>query len=324
MEQLSLIRKPIETELSKYKQLFDSSLQSSTPMLTDVLSHIRNRRGKMMRPILVLLAARNWGRVTDGSYESAVSLELLHTASLVHDDIVDESDERRGQPSVNAVYNNKVAVLVGDYMLSTSLLHAANTLDSRVVRTVSDLGIALSSGEILQLSNVQNPDFSYDVYYDIIRHKTAALFAACSKIGAITSGASDDDVEKARLFGETVGICFQIRDDIFDYFDDSNIGKPTGNDMREGKLTLPVLYALNSTGNAEIQAIARRVKQHDVTADEVARLVEFTKQNGGIEYAEKMMEEFRQKALELLSDSPEGEIKDALLAYIEYVVKRNM
>lgn len=324
MEGLTIIRKPIEKELEHYKQLFDSSLQSDTPMLTDVLAHIRNRRGKMMRPILVLLSARNWGSVSSASFESAVSLELLHTASLVHDDVVDESDERRGQASVNAVYNSKVAVLVGDYLLSTSLLHASNTLDTRVVRAVSDLGIDLSSGEILQLSNVQNLDFSEEVYYDIIRHKTAALFAACSKIGALTSGASDESVEKARLFGETVGICFQIRDDIFDYFDDSNIGKPTGNDMNEGKLTLPVLYALNSTQNVEMQKLARKVKQHDVTPAEIALLVQFTKDNGGIQYAERMMEQYRQKAISLLDDSKDGDIKQSLLAYLDYVVERKI
>jgi octaprenyl-diphosphate synthase len=252
-------------------------------------------------------------------------LELLHTASLVHDDVVDESLERRGQASVNASYDNKVAVLVGDYILSTALLYVSKTHSEIIVRYLSELGRTLSNGEILQLSNIQNQEISEEVYYQIIKRKTAALFEACSAIGAESAGASEKEVEAAKKFGQNLGIIFQIRDDIFDYYDSKEIGKPTGNDMIEGKLTLPVIYALNSTKNADMIQLARKVKNRTVSPKEIASLVEFTKANGGIEYADKRMWDFHKECIDFLDlYVKDNEIKTALRAYLDFVIERNV
>lgn len=322
MDSISLIKSPISVELDSFKHLFETTLSSSNPLLNSVLQHIGQKSGKMMRPMLVLLMAKLNGEVCQTTLHAAVSLELLHNASLVHDDVVDESTERRGQQSVCATFNNKVAVLAGDYLLATSLVQVERTRSLPIIDVVSRLGQELSEGELLQLSNVNDIRFSEDVYYEVIRQKTATLFAACTKAGALSVGASDEKVDLAYRFGEYIGLCFQIRDDIFDYYESREIGKPTGNDMREGKLTLPVLYALNSTGNAEAAELAVKVKKGTATVDEIGRLVDFTKQNGGIEYAERVMRDYRTKALELLSGVPDTDVKRALVAYLDYVVER--
>ena len=324
MSQLSLIKKPIEGYLDDFIKLFNDSLSHTDGLLSQVLEHIRSRGGKRMRPMLILLIAKNYGGISSVTQHSAVGLELLHTASLVHDDVVDESKERRGQASVNAEYNNKVAVLVGDYVLSTALLNVALTNNTHIVQSLAELGRTLSNGEILQLSNIQNSEFSEEVYYEVIKMKTAALFEACCEIGAMSANATEEDLEKAKTFGRNLGIIFQIRDDIFDYYDSKEIGKPTGNDMTEGKLTLPVLYALNSTEDEEMKAIARKVKSRDVSQEEISRLVAFTKANGGIEYAEQKMLELRSQCLQFIdAESVTEEIRIALTAYIDYVIQRN-
>ncbi|WP_455614636.1 polyprenyl synthetase family protein [Bacteroides congonensis] len=322
MDSISLIRTPIEAELADFKNLFDSSLSSSNALLDSVVSHIRQRNGKMMRPILVLLVARLYGAVRPSTLHAAVSLELLHTASLVHDDVVDESTERRGQLSVNAIFNNKVAVLTGDYLLATSLVHAEQTHSHPIIQLVSSLGQDLADGELLQLSNVSNRSFSESVYFDVIRKKTAALFAACTKAAAFSVGVGEEEAEFASLLGEYIGICFQIKDDIFDYFDSKEIGKPTGNDMLEGKLTLPALYVLNKTKDSAMLEIAIRVKEGTATPDEIARLIGFIKENGGIEYAVHTMNLYKQKAFGLLASLPDSDVCVALRAYLDYVVDR--
>ena len=324
MDYLSTIKQPIEHDLNEFIALFEQSLTHQDGMLSSALSHIRKRGGKRMRPILMLLMAKNYGAVSNVTQHSAVGLELLHTASLVHDDVVDESGERRGQASVNATYNNKVAVLVGDYILSTALLHVSFTGNQRIVQELSELGRTLAAGEILQLSNIQNQDLSEEVYYQVIKQKTAALFQSCAAIGALSAGATDEQVQKAGEFGKNLGIMFQIRDDIFDYFDSKEIGKPTGNDMTEGKLTLPVLYALNTTSFDSMLTLARKVKAGTINPDEIAVLVEFTKQQGGIEYAEQKMAEFSQLCKNYIDENvKEKAIRDALTAYVDYVVHRN-
>lgn len=328
MDYLSTIKQPIEAELTGFIELFNSSLSHEDGMLGSALEHIRKRAGKRMRPMLILLMAKNFGQVTEVTQHAALGLELLHTASLVHDDVVDESRERRGQASVNATYDNKVAVLVGDYILSTALLHVAHTGSQQIVAYLAELGRTLSNGEILQLTNIGRKDISEDVYYDVIKQKTAALFEACCAMGALSAGASDDDIVKAKKFGQNLGVIFQIRDDIFDYYDSPQIGKPTGNDMAEGKLTLPVIYALNSTRDEAMTALAFKVKDHAATQDEIARLVAFAKEKGGIDYAERRMEELHAEAVALLDsiskdDSPEKQaVKRALLAYLDFVIKR--
>ena len=323
MDHLELITKPIKAELQVFTDRFNETLSHEDHLLGDVLSHIRKRGGKRMRPILMMLIAKAYGLVSDVTQNSAIGLELLHTASLVHDDVVDESDERRGQASVNASYNNKVAVLVGDYMLSTALLHVSYTNNQLIVQTLSNLGRTLASGEILQLQNIRNEDISEEVYFDVIRQKTAVLFAACASIGALSAGASQEEVEKARQFGNDLGVMFQIRDDIFDYYDSKEIGKPTGNDMAEGKLTLPVIYALQHAPYESMITLAKKVKAGTINSDEIAVLVEYTKQQGGIEYAEQVMEEYHQKALEyIVSSVSDEQLADALKAYLNYVIQR--
>ena len=323
MDYLSLIRKPIEGDLGDFNALFDHSLSHTDGMLSQALAHIRQKTGKRMRPMLILLMARNYGAVTDSTLNAAVGLELLHTASLVHDDVVDESGERRGQASLNATYNNKVAVLVGDYLLSTALLLVAYTGNKQIVQYLAELGRTLASGEILQLSNIRSQGISEDVYYQVIRQKTAALFEACCAIGALSAGAAEAGIVAAKEFGCNLGMIFQIRDDIFDYFESADIGKPTGNDMAEGKLTLPVIYALNTVGDEAMFALARKVKEGTVTADEIAVLVDFTKKNGGIEYARRRMDELRMQCDAFIRGSVgDREIGDALTAYVDFVIRR--
>lgn len=303
MDSLSLIRRPIEREFTQFVEMFNAAMSHDDGLLGNALTHIRQRGGKRMRPLLTLLIAKNYGEVSDVTLNAAIGLELLHTASLVHDDVVDESAERRGQASVNASFNNKVAVLVGDYILSTALLHVSMTGNQRIVENLSQLGRTLAAGEILQLSNIKNPDFSEQVYYDVIHKKTASLFESCATLGSLSAGASEAEVEQARRFGETLGMMFQIRDDIFDYYDSREIGKPTGNDMTEGKLTLPVLYALRTAPYAAMINLAKKVKAGSINTDEIAVLVEYTKQQGGIEYAEQRMQDFYDKSMVFIDES---------------------
>lgn len=319
---LTLIRRPIEAELAQYNALFDEVLTHKEPFMNQALSYIRGRKGKMMRPILVMLLAKELGAVSVSTLRSAATLELLHTSSLIHDDVVDESNERRGQASVHAVYDNKIAVLLGDYILAKTLHQAALTGKVEIVETVSNLGATLSEGEIFQLANVDTDYISEEAYYRIIKGKTAALFAACGALAALSMDADAEYVERARKFGEIVGICFQIRDDIFDYFDDSKIGKPRGNDMLEGKLTLPVIYAVNSTENADAKEWAMKVKTHKANAEEIASLIEFAKANGGIEYAERAMDRLRAEALALIKDFQNEDVKGSLQLYIDFVIGR--
>lgn len=325
MDYLSVIKQPVQAELADFIELFNRSLTHEDGMLGSALEHIRRRAGKRMRPMLILLMAKSYGHVTDVTQNAAVGLELLHTASLVHDDVVDESGERRGQASVNATYDNKVAVLVGDYILSTALLHVSFTHSEDIVRYLAELGRTLSDGEILQLSNIGRREISEEVYYEVIRQKTAALFEACAGIGVLSAGATGDDFEKARTFGRNLGIIFQIRDDIFDYYDSPEIGKPTGNDMLEGKLTLPAIYAVKNGGDKAMLELAYKVKEQSVTQEEIDTLVEYTKSHGGIEYAEQRMEELRLKCMEYIENAvKDEEIKRALTAYLDFVIQRTV
>ena len=324
MDTLSLIKQPIETELVNFIDLFNHALNHEDGLLQVVLNHIKQRAGKRMRPILILLMAKNFGKVSRVTQHAAVGLELLHTASLVHDDVVDEAAERRGQASVNADYDNKVAVLVGDYVLSTALLHVSYTHSEMIVRRLAELGRTLSDGEILQLANIQNKEVTEEVYYKIIERKTAALFETCAAIGAESAGATEEQVEAARLFGKNLGIVFQIRDDIFDYYDSEvEIGKPTGNDFAEGKLTLPIIYALNATQDEDMMRLVHKVKAHNVTHEEVETLVRFAKENGGIEYAERRMWDFHAEAQRFIDQYVIDEnIRTSLQTYLDYVIKR--
>ena len=323
MDNLSIIKRPITGDLNDFSKLFSDALSHSNGLLASVLEHIKKRTGKQMRPILILLIAKNYGKISYVTQHSAVGLELLHTASLVHDDVVDESAERRGKKSVNAQYNNKVAVLVGDYLLSTALLNVSLTHNNLIVQNLAELGRTLAKGEILQLTNIDNRDLSEDVYYQVIEQKTAALFESCCAIGALSANASPEQIELAKKFGHNLGIIFQIKDDIFDYYDSDEIGKPTGNDMAEGKLTLPAIYALNSTANETMLNIARKVKDGNVSQDEIKQLVDFTKEYGGIDYAEKVMSQFHNECNKYIFDNvSDPQIQESLFKYVEFVIQR--
>jgi len=322
MDYLSLITTPIEEELRDLRKILDKSFENSSPALQKVLSYIHARNGKMMRPILVLLVSKSFHTVNYSTLNSAATIELLHTASLVHDDVVDESLERRGQASANAIYNNKVSILIGDYLLSTSLQHASHTSDIRIISKVSELGKTLASGEIIQLSAVNEQRISEEIYFEIISKKTAILFATCAEIGAISAGAPENLIDTARLFGHYLGICFQIKDDIFDYFTNADIGKPTGNDMIEGKLTLPAIHVLNSYNDKEMLAIAYNIKALKASHEEIQKLVQYVIEKGGIDYAVEVMNDYYSRAKELIDYFPNETIRPALTAYLDYVINR--
>lgn len=323
MSRLEQIKEPIQAEFEVFKQKFDASLQSSNPLLGEVINFIKQRRGKMMRPMLTLLMAKLCGKIEESTYYAAISLELLHTASLVHDDVVDESDKRRGQASVNALYDNKVSVLVGDFLLATSLTNAALTDNISLVKLVSCLGQKLSEGEIIQLSNTNASDFSEDVYFDVIKKKTAALFSTAAEAGVRSVESCDETAEKAYRFGELIGIAFQIKDDIFDYNPSDSLGKPSGNDMKEGKLTLPALYVLNAFDEESMKNLALKIRSLEATNEEITLFIDYVKRNGGIEYATQVMIDYRNKALALLPQTASPDLKEALTSYIDYVIERS-
>jgi octaprenyl-diphosphate synthase len=320
MNQIEIIKQPILDELKELHVVMDQAFDASNPLLSAVLDYIKKRRGKMMRPVLMLLIAKSFGPVQRGTYLAASTLELLHNASLVHDDVVDESDERRGQPSVKAIYNNKVSILVGDYLVAVALQQSIPV--PGVVETLAQLSRDLSEGEILQLMNISKEELTEESYMEVIRKKTAELFAACARLAASTAGASAEEVEKFRRFGEKLGICFQIKDDIFDYYHDERIGKPTGNDLREGKITLPLLHVLLTEHNEQAWALVPKVKAQLATSEEIEWLIAYTKERGGITYAEEVMAHFRAEALALLSGIRDEAVRRALETFLTYVIER--
>ncbi len=323
MSQTDTIIQPITAELADFREHFTRVLSHDDTLLGQVLAFIRQRQGKLMRPVLVLLTAKAVGQVINTTHHAAMTLELLHTASLVHDDVVDDSHQRRGQAAVHTVFDNKSAVLVGDYLLSLALEESAFTGSTDIVGIIARLGKTLSQGEILQLDNVRRTDFCEDTYYRIISEKTATLFEACTLLGALSSGADEAYREPLRRLGHLIGMSFQIRDDIFDYFAD-DVGKPTGNDLQEGKITLPLIFALNKTQDQDMRRVALRVREGEATAEEVASLVQFAKDNGGIDYAEQRMQALAQEAHSIIDSLPKSEAQGALHLYLDYVLQRKL
>lgn len=323
MDQLEFIRKPIEADLERYLQLFEQDFKHQNPLLQLALQHILKRQGKRLRPILTLLAARCFGEVEDAVLHASVSLELLHTASLVHDDIVDESDMRRGQASVNSLLTPQAAVLVGDYLLSKALQHSATTHNLDVVAKISNIGEQLSDGELLQLYALDSDRVEESVYYDVIRRKTASLFSAAAQLGALLGGATDEQMQALRLFGEYLGIAFQIRDDMLDYTSTDAIGKPAGNDMVEGKLTLPAIFAINQSKDDKVLQLALKVRRTEASKEEIAELVNYTVSHGGLDYAAEQMNRLVAQAIEQLDALPDSEFVNSLRMFAELVAKRN-
>ncbi|CAK7048320.1 MAG: Octaprenyl diphosphate synthase [Parabacteroides sp.] len=323
MDNRRKIEEAVSEEFQRFNNEFDASLRSETRRLQAAIDQILNATGKHVRPLLVLLTAKMCGQVTDDTINSAVLLELLHTATLIHDDVIDETKQRRGLPSLNAIFDNRISVLVGDYVLSTALIRSIRTGNLRIIGIVSNLGRDLSEGEIKQLETAEESILDEACYMQVIRKKTAMLLSACTEIGAISSGASDELIDKCREFGEYLGFAFQIKDDIFDYFKEANIGKPTGNDIREGKITLPLLFALRKGRREEVDRYLQIINEKDFSIENIDALIDFAKANGGIEYAEKRMEEYHDKAMEVLRALPSSEAQEALLLLADYIVKRN-
>lgn len=321
MNERKIIEEPVAEEFKRFNEDFADSLRSETARLQSAIDTILNSTGKHVRPLLVLLTAKACGRVTDNTINAAVLLELLHTATLIHDDVIDETKQRRGVSSLNAIFDNRISVLVGDYVLSTALIRSIRTGDLRVIGIVSGLGRDLSEGEIKQLETAEESILDEACYMQVIRKKTAALLSACCEIGAITAGAGTELIGLAREFGEYLGYAFQIKDDIFDYFKEANIGKPTGNDIREGKVTLPLLYALRK-GGAEATPYLQMILAKDFSPENIEALIAFAKAKGGIDYAEKRMRDFRQKAVEVLERFPASPAREALLGLADYIILR--
>lgn len=323
---LEEIRRPIGEDIVRFNEMLTASMQTGNQLLNTALGHISGRRGKQMRPILVLLAASGATSAatpaTDAVMHAAMAMELLHTASLVHDDIVDESDRRRGQQSINSLMDNKAAVLVGDFLLSKAIDHAVACGNMRVVQLIAEVGTMLADGELLQLSCVDSPDIEESAYYEVVRKKTASLFSACAEMGALLAAPADAGyVYTMKRFGMLLGICFQLRDDIFDFERTHDIGKPVGSDMKEGKLTLPVIYAANKS--PEAAALAMKVRHMEATEAEIARLVDITEETGGIAYAHAAMRDFSQMASGLLDEVPGRNVAMAMQQYLDFVAKRD-
>ena len=323
MDQLSHIRKPIEEDLERYQVLYEKDFTHTNPLLQIALQHIRKRQGKRLRPIVVMLAARCFGPVNEAVLHAAVGLELVHTASLVHDDIVDESDMRRGQASVNTLMSNQAAVLVGDYILARSLYHGAKTRCLEAVNILSAATEQLSDGELLQMYNLDSDRVEEEVYYDIIRRKTAVLFSTSAQIGALLAGAGKEGQEALRLYGEYLGIAFQIRDDMLDYEGGDALGKPTGNDMKEGKLTLPVIYAVNKGALPQMRELALKVRRGEASSQDIQGLVDFTLEQGGLQYAAQEMERYAAMAIQQLASLPDSQFTASLCSLARLAVQRN-
>lgn len=322
MNDRSKIEEPVAVEFKRFNDEFAASLRSETNRLQSAIDQILNASGKHVRPLLVLLAAKACGQVTEHTINSAVLLELLHTATLIHDDVIDETKQRRGIPSLNAIFDNRISVLVGDYVLSTALIRSIQTGNLQIIGIVSNLGRDLSEGEIKQLETAEESILDEACYMQVIRKKTALLLSACAEIGAISAGATPELTAICREFGEYLGYCFQIKDDIFDYFKDANIGKPTGNDIREGKITLPLLYALKAGGREEAADCLEIIHQKDFSSENIDRLIQFAKANGGIEYAEQRMREYHDKAVRVLNTLPESSAREGLLLLSDFIIER--
>ncbi|MNJ86309.1 All-trans-nonaprenyl-diphosphate synthase (geranyl-diphosphate specific) [compost metagenome] len=313
---------PIEAEMKLFEVRFHESMKSKVPLLDKITHYIIRRKGKQMRPMFLFLTAKMLGEINEKTYQSASLVELLHTATLVHDDVVDDANERRGFFSVNALWKNKIAVLVGDYMLSRVLLHSLENDNVRALQIVARAVREMSEGELLQIEKARKLDITEEVYFDVIRQKTASLIATVCE-SAAASVDREDMADRMRRFGELVGLAFQVKDDIFDYGTPGNIGKPTGNDIRERKMTLPLIYALRHSDKSVRKELMNIVKNHNEEKKYVQRAIQLVVDGGGIEYAHKRMIELKTEALELLTDIPDSESKRALIGLVEYTVTRD-
>ena len=325
MKQIQKIKQPILKEMELFEEKFKESMVSQAPLLNRITYYIVRRKGKQMRPMFVFLVAKmvSDGNFDERTYRGASIVELIHTATLVHDDVVDDSNSRRGFFSINALWKNKIAVLVGDYLLSKGLLLSIDNDDFDLLKLISIAVREMSEGELLQIEKARKLDITEEVYFEIIRKKTATLIAACCGIGSASVGSDEETIQKMRQFGEYIGIAFQIKDDLFDYTDDK-IGKPTGIDVKEKKMTLPLIYTLNHCSKKEKNWIINSVKKYNKDKKRVKEIIAFVKANGGIEYTQQKMHEYKNKAIEILNGFPDSEYKSSLLTMIDYVVERKI
>ena len=323
MNIISQIKQPILQEMELFEKKFYESMSSKVALLNRITYYIVNRKGKQMRPMFVFLTAKmlSGGTIHERTYRGACVIELIHTATLVHDDVVDDSNRRRGFFSINALWKNKIAVLVGDYLLSKGLLLSIDHGDFDLLRIISVAVREMSEGELLQIEKARRLDITEDVYYEIIRQKTATLIAACCALGAKSVSDDEVQVENMRKFGELIGMAFQIKDDLFDYTDDA-IGKPTGIDIKEQKMTLPLIYALNHCSDKEKSWCINSIKNHNKNKKRVKEVIQFVKDKNGLAYAEQKMMQFQQEALLLIKDYPESVYKDSLILMVNYVMER--
>jgi octaprenyl-diphosphate synthase len=316
------IRHPIEKEMEEFEKKFRDFMRSHVPLLDKIMHYIVKRKGKQLRPMFVFLSAKLCGEMNQSTYRAAALIEILHTATLIHDDVVDDSYMRRGFFSINALWKNKIAVLVGDYLLSRGLLLSITNNDYKLLQIVSNAVKEMSEGELLQIEKARRLDVNESVYFEIIRQKTAVLIASCCACGAASVGSSDDVVERMRLFGEQTGIAFQIKDDLFDFGTGNGIGKPTGNDIREKKFTLPLIYALNKASFFDKRKIISSIKNNHNDSAQIKKVIDFVIEKGGIEYAIKKMHEHKDKALKLLSSFSDNESKKALEQLVIFTINR--
>jgi octaprenyl-diphosphate synthase len=315
------IKQPIAAEIDVFEGKFKASMKSPVPLLDRITHYIVKRKGKQIRPMFVFFAAGLCGGINESTHRGAALVELLHTATLVHDDVVDNSYQRRGFFSINALWKNKIAVLVGDYLLSKGLLLSIDNGDFKLLRIVSDAVKQMSEGELLQIEKVRRMDISEEVYYEVIRQKTASLIASCCACGAASAGADEETVKKMLLFGEKTGIAFQIKDDMFDFGAD-DVGKPLGIDIKEKKVTLPLIYALNNSEKAERRHIINLVKNHNEEPQKVAEIIAFVKQRGGLDYARQQMQKYTDEAFTILNTFPQGAMRTGLEQLVRFTTER--
>jgi octaprenyl-diphosphate synthase len=322
VSKLNQIKLPIEKELNLFENKFRESMKSSVPLLDTIMNYIIKRKGKQIRPIFVFFSAKLFAGITDATYRAASLVELLHTATLVHDDVVDDSDERRGFFSINALWKNKIAVLVGDYLLSRGLLLSVQNKDYELLEIVSFAVKEMSEGELLQIEKTRNLNLSEAVYYDIIRKKTASLIASCCAIGAASAGANKEQIEQMRLFGEKIGIAFQIKDDLMDY-GDQDIGKPRGIDLKEKKLTLPIIYTLNQAEPRVRKSIINTIKNHHNNKEKVNEVIAYVNAHQGIAYTQVVMKKYVDEALAIIDQLPKNQYKSNVKELVNYIIDRH-
>ena len=323
MSTFQSIQQSIAPELEMLNQRIANTLTSPNALMNQVIEGYLKSKGKQIRPIIVILSAKLLGEVNENVISAATAVELLHNATLIHDDVVDDTKLRRGQATINNIWDNHIAVLVGDFFLSSALLQAIETDDIKIIKSITNLGKLLSIGEIDQIYNARYHTLNEDAYFETIYRKTASLFVSCVEVGAFAVNASDDDTEKLSKVARLLGLCFQIKDDIFDYFNDEKIGKPTGNDLREGKITLPLLHVLLNESLPQHDEMLALSKKEVLDTNEINTLIEYAKQHGGIEYAYDTMQRLRDEAVEIISQFPATQTRDHFIAIIDYIISRD-